>query len=76
MSLWSLSAAKKKEEVPGTSKWIRKELFTLHDLMVKDVEQFAYSVASELTWIDVQMEEIMKDDGEYVSSISKPLDDY
>jgi hypothetical protein len=44
--------------------------------MVKDVEQFAYSVASELTWIDVQMEEIMKDDGEYVSSISKPLDDY
>lgn len=59
MSLWSINAAKKKEEVPGTSKWIRKELFTLHDLMVNDAEQFAYSVATDLTWIDEQMEEIL-----------------
>lgn len=64
MSLWSISAAKKKEEVPGTSKWIRKELFILHEFMIKDVEQFAYSVASEFTWIDEQMQEILKDNGE------------
>lgn len=59
MSLWSISAAKKKDEIPGSSKWIRNELFTLHDLIANDVEQFAYSVASEFTWIDEQMEEIL-----------------
>ncbi|CEP23394.1 unnamed protein product [Cyberlindnera jadinii] len=64
MSLWSIQAAKKKDEVPGTSKWIRKELFTLHDLIMKDAEQFAYSVAADLTWIDEQMEEILNENTE------------
>lgn len=64
MSLWSISAAKRQDEVPGSSKWIRKELHTLHDLMAKDVEQFAFSVTSELMWIDEQMEEIIRDNGE------------
>jgi hypothetical protein len=59
MSLWSINAAKKVDEVPGTSKWIRRELFTLHNLMATDAEQFAYSVASDLTWIDEQMEDIL-----------------
>lgn len=66
MSLWSISAAKKKDEIPGSSKWIRNELFTLHDLIANDVEQFAYSVASEFTWIDEQMEEILNASEKYV----------
>lgn len=64
MSLWSIHAAKKQEDVPGSSKWIRKELCALHELIANDVEQFAYSVASEFTWIDEQMELIVNDRGD------------
>ncbi|KAH3678518.1 hypothetical protein WICMUC_001535 [Wickerhamomyces mucosus] len=60
MSLWSITAAKKKDDaVPGSSTWIRTELFKLHELMAHDFEQFSYSVATEFTWIDEQMEEVL-----------------
>ncbi|CCH43614.1 peroxin-1 [Wickerhamomyces ciferrii] len=57
-----IQAATKRDEVPGSSKWVLEELHNLHENMFQDVEQFTYSVASEITWAHEALDEILNDE--------------